>query len=51
MDQGLPLDDDDETEDLVKTEQYLLMAQRMQLKDLQTACRLIGKKNKQKTYT
>lgn len=41
MDQKLPLDDN-ETEDFVKIEQYLLMAQRMQLKDLQTAHRLIG---------
>ncbi|XP_060790499.1 centromere protein O [Neoarius graeffei] len=41
MDQKLPLDDN-ETEDFVKIEQYLLMAQRMQLKDLQTAHRLIA---------
>lgn len=51
MDQGLPLDDD-ETEDLLKFEQYLLMSQRMKLKDLQAAQRLIGKKKQQqKMYT
>lgn len=44
MDQGLPLDDN-ETEDFVKIEHYLLMSQHTQLKDLQTAHRLIGKKN------
>ncbi|MCI4382565.1 hypothetical protein PGIGA_G00016310 [Pangasianodon gigas] len=41
LDQGLPLDDE-ETEDFVKIEQYLLTSQRMQLKDLQTAHRLIA---------
>ncbi|TSO25150.1 Centromere protein O [Bagarius yarrelli] len=40
MDQGLPLDDDDTTED--KMIQYLLMAQCMQLKDFQRAHRLIA---------
>lgn len=46
MDQGLPLDDD-ETEDFVKVEHYLLMSQHTQLKDRQNAHRLIGKKTKQ----
>ncbi|XP_053489105.1 centromere protein O [Ictalurus furcatus] len=41
MDQGLPLDDD-ETEHFVKFEPYLLMSRRMQLRDLQTAHRLIA---------
>ncbi|KAF7704522.1 centromere protein O [Silurus meridionalis] len=40
MDQGLPLDD--ATEDLVQFEKYLLTSQRTQLKDLQTAHRLIA---------
>lgn len=44
MDQGLLLDEASEE----KIQQYLLMSQRMQFKDLQTGHRLIGKK-KQKT--
>lgn len=45
MDQGLPLDDE-ATE--AKIKQYLLMSRCMQLKDLQNAHRLIGKKQNQK---
>ncbi|KAM9465863.1 centromere protein O [Clarias gariepinus] len=41
MDQGLPLDDA-ESVNIVKIEQYLLMSQRLQLEDLQTAHRLIA---------
>lgn len=47
MDKGLPLDDD-ETAHFVKLEPYLLMSRRMQLRDLQTAHRLIGKKKTNK---